>query len=1564
MSVGSHSITATYNGDSNFNASTSAALTQTVNQAATSTAVTSSANPSDYGQSVTFTATVGITAPGSNAGGDPTGTVTFKDGATTIGTGTLSTSGGVTTATFSTSSLAIGSHSITAVYAGDTNFTGSTSAVLTQTVNKTATTSTLTSSQNPSVFGQSVTFTVTVTSNSGGGTPTGSVTFNDGATTLTTTTLNGSSQASYTTATLSVGTHNITVDYAGDTNFNASTSNTVAQVVNAASTTTTLASNQNPSVYGQSVTFTATLSVTAPGTAAAAFPSGTVDFKDGATTIGTGSVSTTAGVTTATFTTSSLTVGTHSMTAVYNGDGSFNGSTSAVLSQVVNLASTTTSLASNANPSVFGQSVTFTATVAVVAPGAGSPTGTVAFKDGATTLSTQTLSAGSATFSTSSLSVGTHTMTAAYSGDSNFAASTSSALSQVVNKADTSGALTASPNPSVFGQSVTFTVTVTASSPGAGLPAGNVDFKDGATILNTTALNASGQATFSTSALAVGTHTMTVDYAGDGNFNASTSNSVSQVVNKANTTTSLSADVNPAFVGQTVTFTATVAAVGPGAGTPTGTVTFKDGATSIGACTLAAGTCSFATSSLTLAGSPHSITAVYGGDGNFNGSTSNAVSESIIRAPTTTTLTSSSNPSKFGETVTFTATVTVNPPASGTPTGSVDFKDGATLLSTVSLTAGSASYSTNTLSVGTHTITADYSGDTNYDVSTGTVSQVVEKADTSTSVASSVNPSVFGQSVTFTATIAVASPGTTAVAYPGGTVTFNDGATTLGTGSVSTTAGVTTATYTTSTLAVGSHSITAVYGGNSNFNGSTSPGLTQTVNKADTGAALTSSANPSKFGQNVTFTATVAAVLPGAGTPTGTVDFQDGGVSLAGCGAVTLAAASATCSTNQLSVGTHNMTAVYSGDANFNADTSSALSQVVQPANTTTSVTSAPNPSIIGQSATFTATVSVSSPGTTAVANPTGTVTFYDGGTAIGTGTLSTAAGVTTATFSTSALTLGSHSITASYATDGNFAGSTSAAYTHTVNKGSTTTTLALTSGATPASYGQSLTFTATVGAVAPASGTPTGTVDFKDGATTIASCTAVALVGGTAACTISTLSPGTHSLTAVYSGDANFYASTSSALSQVVNKASTTVAVTSSSNPSVYSGAVTFMATITVVAPGAGTPTGTVNFKDGATSIGACSAQAVNGSLQATCTTSALSGGSHTITAVYSGDANYNTSTSPSLTQTVTKADTTTTLTSSAGTTTYGQSVTFTATVSPVAPATGTRTGTVTFKDGATTLGTATINASGVATYTTTTLSAVASPHSVTATYNGDTNFNTSTSGSVTQTVNKANLAIAARNQSIKQGDAIPAPSVVYNGLVNGDSVSATFAVCCGITSASAVGQYDHAYQLTSGPSGANIGNYNVTINGGAAPGPAETFTAGTVACPAGDDGCLQIKYNDITPPTATVTTTKLMCSSSSILYYTYKFTFNAVDNTGGSGVAFLAYYTTGAWVQGSSASPITVAASGGVVSNYTIQIPGANKGTTTVTYWAVDNSNNKQAAQQNTVTTNPTVPPGGGCP
>ncbi len=186
-----------------------------------------------------------------------------------------------------------------------------------------------------------------------------------------------------------------------------------------------MTSSANPSVFGQSVTFTATVKAVAPGSGT---PTGTVSFLDGSTTLGTGTLS--GG--TATFSISTLAVGAHAITVVYGGDTNFLTSPSGILTQTVKQAATTSSLSSSANSSVLGQAVTFTATIAPVSPGSGTPTGTVSFDDGSTVLGTVTLTNGTASFTTSSLAAGTHSIKAVYAGDTDFKASTSAVLKQVV----------------------------------------------------------------------------------------------------------------------------------------------------------------------------------------------------------------------------------------------------------------------------------------------------------------------------------------------------------------------------------------------------------------------------------------------------------------------------------------------------------------------------------------------------------------------------------------------------------------------------------------------------------------------------------------------------------------------------------------------------------------------------------------------------------------------------------------------------------------------------------------------------------------------------------------------------------------------------------------------------------------------------------------------------------------------------------------------------------------------------------------------------------------------------
>jgi autotransporter-associated beta strand protein len=585
----------------------------------------------------------------------------------------------------------------------------------------------------------------------------------------------------------------------------------------ASGTTTVVTSSVNPSVFGQPITFTSTVSPVPPLTGT---PTGTVTFMEGTNTLGMGTLAN--GV--ASFTTTTpLDVGPHSITAVYSGDNSFGGSTSLALAVTVNQALSITTVASSPNPSSVGQSVTLTATVTAMAPGGGTPTGTVTFQDGVTVLGNGSLdSNGRATFSTSSLALGTHTITAVYGGDMNFTTSTSLPFSQNVLP-PTMTTLTASPNPSQYGQPVTFTVTVAPVAPGTGTPTGMVTFQEGATVLGTATLSG-GSATFTTSALAAGQHAITATYQGDTNLGPSTSDIVSQMVNQASTTITVSSSANPSAVGQAITFTATVTAISPGSRVPTGMVTFMEGTTTLGTGTIDAnGHATFQTSS--LAQGTHTITATYGGDTNFLSSMSSALSQNVLPA-TTTILTSSPNPSVFGQPVTFTATVTST--LAGTPTGTVTFMDGTAVVGTGTVNGGVATFASSTLSAGLHLITAVYSGDSTFGPSTSTsVSQSVNRASTTTTVSSSLNPSMSGQTVTFTAVVSAAVPG---AGTPTGTVTFMDGSTFLGTGSLS--GG--RATFQTSTLSVATHQITAVYSGDANFTGSTSAALTQTVNQSGT----------------------------------------------------------------------------------------------------------------------------------------------------------------------------------------------------------------------------------------------------------------------------------------------------------------------------------------------------------------------------------------------------------------------------------------------------------------------------------------------------------------------------------------------------------------------------------------------------------------------------------------------------------------------------------------------------------------------------------------------------------
>jgi len=404
-----------------------------------------------------------------------------------------------------------------------------------------------------------------------------------------------------------LGAHTVkyySVDYAGNTEATKSVSFTIW-----ATTTTTLTSSLNPSVNGKAVTLTANVTASPSGTA-----TGTVTFKNGSTSLGTATLS--GGV--AKLTTTTLPVGGDSLTASYGGVSLYFPSVSSTLSEVVN-ESTTTSVASSVNPAVYGQTVVFTAKVTPSI--SGTPTGSVEFLDGTTSLGTAALAGGSATFSTHTLAAGAHSISVDYLGSSTYAASTSAKLTETINKAATTAVVTSSVNPSAFNQSVTFTATVTST---AGVPTGTVTLVvDG--VNHSTGSLSSGKVAFAIANLSVGTHKISATYAGASDFAVSASGNVSQVVDAAKTTTTLASSLNPSTHGTTVTFTATVKSLT--SGTPAGTVTFTNGGTTIGTGTLSGGKATFSTSALAVG--THSITATYGATTDFSSSTSAALSQVV-----------------------------------------------------------------------------------------------------------------------------------------------------------------------------------------------------------------------------------------------------------------------------------------------------------------------------------------------------------------------------------------------------------------------------------------------------------------------------------------------------------------------------------------------------------------------------------------------------------------------------------------------------------------------------------------------------------------------------------------------------------------------------------------------------------------------------------------------------------------------------------------------------------------------------------------------------------------------
>jgi sugar lactone lactonase YvrE len=1043
----------------------------------TTVSLSSSRNPSLIGTSVTFTATI-------SAGGDTTsGTVSFLNNGTLIaGCGNI-TEGSNQMAACSTTALPLGSSAISASYSGDANDASSISPAIQQVVKQPATIA-LTASPNPAVVTATVALTATATAATG--TPTGTVTFYDGATVIGSANLNSGGGASFSTTSLAVGTQNLTAQYSGDTSNATGTSPIVNEIIQQATTTTTLSSSSSTATVGTAVTFTATVT-SANGPA----PGGTVEFMNGSIVLGNGTVNPNG---TATLVLSSLAPGSYSIVAAYSGDIDDATSSSTILTEIIQQIPTATTLTASTNPISTGATLNLSAAVAAAtgtSTNGGTLGGNVTFSEGPTVYGTVGInSAGDAILPLTTLSAGSHFIIASYSGNTNYAPSTSAVLDEVVLSTATITTLSSPATTTLAGERASFTAIVSSTT---AIPTGSVAFEEGGVSIGQAQLNAQGIATFSTTALAVGTQIITAIYGGNGNYNSSTSAALQHTVVLATPSLILTGPSTAVDAGTTFGLTATLSSNGAA---PSGTLTLRNGGATIATQSVSAGgTFSFA--NLSLGVGTYQLTAAFSGDTNNASAVSVPITLTVQLTPTVTSLSSGANPSILGQSLTFTASTSGGTPA---PTGVLQFLDGATVLGSSTLsTNGTATLTTTALTFGTHSITASYGGDTDHALSISNALNEKIVQPVSALLNSSVNPSIFGSNVLFT--VKITGVGSQ---VPSGTVVLRNGTSALGTVTLDNTG---TGTIQVATLPVGSDIITASYSGDTNYSAA-SAFFTQTVQSATTQVTLTLSQNPAIYATPITFTSAVTG--NGGIVQAGSVNFTDADTSIGSAALSSNGVAVLTVPT--LAPGPHSIVANYGGESYIGASSSAPQILLVKEL-TTTVLASTANPTATLSSIVLSANVINSG-----VGKPTGAITFSDGPNLLGTATLNVN-GV--ASFTVPSLSAGNHSLLASYAGDTQNFASTSTSLVEGVQLRPTAT--ALSSSPTDPANPLQITLISVVNWSGPIA--PTGTMTFTAGSTILGSTQLDSI--GVATLNV-TLSSATEEIIATYSGDASYASSAS----------------------------------------------------------------------------------------------------------------------------------------------------------------------------------------------------------------------------------------------------------------------------------------------------------------------------------------------------------------------------------------------------------------------------------------------------
>ncbi len=662
---GTHVLTGTYSGDGTYGAANATFTLTVLPQQTTSTTLSTSSTHFPAGAQAMFT--VGV-APLS-----ATGTISFFEGTQLLGQVPL-VSG---SALFTTSSLAVGVHTISATYSGDEARLSSTSPVLALEIDATPTTLTLTPLPPTTTYGASTSIVATI----GPSTATGNITFTDsllapGQTQPQVTTLGqaGLATGSATlSATLGVGVHTIRASYAGDPATLSSISNAVTCMVQAVASSITLAPLPTTVPYGSNVSFRSSV-----------FPSdasGSVTVHD----VVSGTVAQSVLVNgAASSSTDSLTLGVHSLNVVYSGDLLHAGSASVTATLQVVAAASAVTLSNLPATLLNGASMQLIAQVTPASAG-----GTVVFRDGnAGVLGEATVVRGTATLQLTSLSAGSYAITASYSGDQFNGPSTSTTITTQVVLPGTSTSLVSLPSSAVYSATVPLTAAVASSVPGI-TPGGLVRFLDGSRVL-ASALLLNGVATAQVGTLTVGAHSIQAIYVGDDGDAPSASSAGSMTVAPAATSVSLGLAQTNVSASGVVTFNVRVGTAV--LSLPGGLVRIRSASTVLASGSLIRGAnnAAYATLSVdasTLGVGAFSVVASYLGDGNDLPSESGVIYFTVVPVATVTSLTLSSTQAAAGTSVMLTSSVASFP--SGAPaTGSVVFSSNGKAIATVPLDPG------------------------------------------------------------------------------------------------------------------------------------------------------------------------------------------------------------------------------------------------------------------------------------------------------------------------------------------------------------------------------------------------------------------------------------------------------------------------------------------------------------------------------------------------------------------------------------------------------------------------------------------------------------------------------------------------------------------------------------------------------------------------------------------------------------------------------------------------------------------------------------------------------------